>query len=73
VKKNTGRKVATKSKTPPAKMPKGPKKPMNPLDKAIMEKRPLPIKGRKRIPSDSDVVIPGMKPSKSKFRRNQGR
>ena len=71
--KKTTRRVATKSKTPPAKMPKGPKKPMNPLDKAIMEKRPLPIKGRKRIPSDSDVVIRGTKPSTSKFRRNQGR
>lgn len=61
----------TKSMKPKAK--KAPAKKMNPLDKAITEKRPLPIKGRKRIPSDSDVVIPGMKPSKSKFRRNQGR
>ena len=71
--KKTTRRVATKSKTPPAKMPKGPKKPMNPLDKAIMEKRPLPIRGKKRIPSDSDVVIPGTKSSKPKFRRPQGR
>jgi len=71
--KKTTRRVATKSKLPPAKMPKGPKKSMNPLDRAIMEKRPLPIKGRKRIPSDSDVVIPGMKSSKPKPRRPQGR
>ena len=68
--KKTTRRIATKSKTPPAKMPK---KTMNPLDKAIMEKRPLPIKGKKRIPSDSDVKIPGMKSSKPKFRRPQGR
>ena len=45
--KKTTRRVATKSKTPPAKMPKGPKGPMNALDKAIMEKRPLPIKDLK--------------------------
>lgn len=71
--KKTTRRVATKSKTPPAKMPKGTRGPMNPLDRAIMEKRPLPIKGRKRIPSDSDVIIPGMKSSKPKPRRPQGR
>ena len=70
MKKKVARKPAIKSKTPPAKMPK---KPMNPLDKAIMEKRPLPIRGKKRIPSDSDVVIPGTKSSKPKFRRPQGR
>lgn len=70
MKKKIARKPATKSKLPPVKMPK---KTMNPLDKAIMEKRPLPIRGKKRIPSDSDVKIPGTKSSKPKFRRPQGR
>lgn len=70
MKNKIARKPAVKSKRSPAKLPG---KPMNPLDKAIMEKRPLPIRGKKRIPSDSDVKIPGMKSSKPKPRRPQGR
>jgi len=69
--KKTTRRVATKSKLPPVPFPK--RKKINPLDKAIMEGRPLPIRGKKRIPSDSDVIIRGTKSSKPKFRRPQGR
>ena len=43
-KKPGARKPAVKSKTPPAKMPK---KPMSPLDKAILEGRKLPSKNRR--------------------------
>ncbi len=49
------------------------KKKMNALDKAITKGKSLPIRGKKRIPSDSDVIIPGMKLPKSKTRRSQGR
>lgn len=43
------------------------KKKMNPLNKAIMEGKTLPIKGRKKLPPDYDVILPGMgytKPTK---------
>ena len=43
------------------------KKKMNALDKAIMEGKKVPIKGRKKIPPDYDVILPGMgytKPTK---------
>lgn len=46
-----------------------PKKKMNALDKAIMNKKQLPIKGRKKLPPDYDVIMPGMgytKPTKNK-------
>ena len=74
MKNKIARKPAVKSKRSPAKLPG---KPMNPLDKAIMEKRPLPIKGRKKLPPDYDVIMPGMgytKPTKKKPpRKIQGR
>ena len=43
------------------------KKKMNALDKAIMEGKKLPIRGRKKLPPDYDVIMPGMgytKPTK---------
>ena len=43
-----------------------PKK-MNALDKAITQGKKLPIKGRKKLPPDYDVIMPGMgytKPTK---------
>ena len=62
----------------PVPLPKGnPKKRINPLDKAIMEGRKVPIKGRKKLPPDYDIIVPGMgytKPTKNKPpRRIQGR
>jgi hypothetical protein len=77
VKKKIARKPATKSKLPPVKLPKGNPKKMNALDKAIMEGRTLPTKGRKKFPPDYDVIMPGMgytKPTKKKPpRKIQGR
>ena len=43
-KKPGARKPAVKSKTPPAKMPK---KPMSPLDKAILEGKKLPSRNKR--------------------------
>ena len=42
-------------------------KKMNALDKAITEGKKVPIKGRKKLPPDYDVIMPGMgytKPTK---------
>ena len=53
------------------------KKKMNALDKAITEGRKVPIRGRKKLPPDYDIIVPGMgytKPTKKKPpRRIQGR
>jgi len=38
-----------------------PKKKMNALDAAITKGKTLPIKGRKKLPADYDVVVPAMK------------
>ena len=38
-----------------------PKKKMNALDEAITKGKKLPIKGRKKLPADYDVIVPGMK------------
>ncbi len=43
------------------------KKKMNALDAAITKGKSLPIKGRKKLPPDYDVITPGMgytKPTK---------
>ena len=43
------------------------KKKMNALDEAITKGKKLPIKGRKKLPPDYDVILPGMgytKPTK---------
>ena len=54
-----------------------PSKKLNPLDAAISRGNQLPIKGKKKLPPDYDVIMPGMgytKPTKKKPpRRNQGR
>jgi len=66
---------ANKSKSTP--LPKPYKRRMNALDKAIMERREVPIKGRKKLPPDYDVILPDMgytKPTKKKPpRKIQGR
>ena len=53
------------------------KKKMNALDAAITKGKSLPIKGRKKLPPDYDIIVPGMgytKPTKKKQpRRIQGR
>jgi hypothetical protein len=53
------------------------KKKMNALDAAITQGKKLPIKGRKKLPPDYDVIMPGMgytKPTKKKPpRKIQGR
>jgi hypothetical protein len=53
------------------------KKKMNALDAAITKGKKLPIKGRKKLPPDYDVIMPGMgytKPTKKKPpRKIQGR
>ena len=53
------------------------KKKMNALDAAITKGKKLPIKGRKKLPPDYDVITPGMgytKPTKKKPpRKIQGR
>ena len=53
------------------------KKKMNALDAAITKGKSLPIKGKKKLPPDYDVIMPGMgytKPTKKKPpRRIQGR
>lgn len=45
------------------------KKKMNALDRAIIKGKKLPIRGKKDLPLDYDVIMPGMgytKPTKNK-------
>ena len=43
---------------------------MNALDKAITKGKELPIRGRKKLPSDSDVIISGI-PNKPKAKKKK--
>ena len=49
-----------------------PKK-MNPLDEAITKGKKLPIRGRKKLPPDYDVIMPGTKSSKTKSQKAKGK
>ena len=46
-----------------------PKKKMNALDEAITKGKKLPIKGRKKLPPDYDVIVPGMKKPPKKIKK----
>ena len=42
---------------------------MNALDEAITKGKTLPIKGRKKLPPDYDVIVPGMKKPPKKIKK----
>jgi hypothetical protein len=45
------------------------KKKMNALDEAITKGKTLPIKGRKKLPADYDVMVPAMKKPPKKIKK----
>ena len=42
---------------------------MNALDEAITKGKKLPIKGRKKLPADYDVMVPAMKKPTKKINK----